>query len=344
MKKFKWLILIGLLFINHFSLQAQKSSIDSIKFFTDEGLIGMTLTTDFKKLQTEKKLDVYQPAGVVMRFPDSTVISEDIRLYARGHFRRDNCTIPPIMLNFHNPTSPKLNTLGKLKLVIGCGNASDDEQLILKEYLIYKIYNLLEEKSFRNRLVKVDYRDTRGRVKPFSQFAFLIEDDAEMAARNKCIKKDNQQWLTENTNRKTMTIVAVFEYMISNGDWSVPNNHNTRLIFENANPGALPHVVPYDFDHSGFVNAGYALPNELLGTETVTERVYRGFPRTMEELQSAFEVYRNKKEAITSMVTNFSLLKERTRKEIVSYLEEFYKTINDRKKVQTIFIDNARTK
>jgi hypothetical protein len=330
MKKIKWLLLTCFI-LNAFFSSAQ--SVDSLKFFTDEGVIDLALTTDIKKLQTEKKLEVYQEANVVMRFPDSNVISEGIRLYARGHFRRENCAIPPIMLNFHNPTSPKLNKLGKLKLVIGCGNASGDEQLILKEYLAYKIYNLLEDKSFRVRLLKVNY----------TQFAFLIEDDADMAARNKCIKKAEQQWQTEKTDRSTMTMVAVFEYLISNGDWSVPNNHNTKLIFEKSNASAMPHVVPYDFDHSGFVNAGYALPNELLGTETVTERVYRGFPRSMEELQITFDTYRKKKEAIISLISNFSLLKDRTRKDLVDYIEDFYDTINDKRKVQSVFIDNART-
>ncbi|MEP6700488.1 MAG: hypothetical protein ABJA85_04205, partial [Bacteroidota bacterium] len=135
-----------------------------------------------------------------------------------------------------------------------------------------------------------------------------------------------------------------FEYMISNGDWSVPNNHNTKLIYEKNIPAALPYVVPYDFDHSGFVNAGYALPNELLGTETVTERVYRGFPRSMEELESVFDSFRKQKEKIYSLIMSFSLLKERTRKEAVEYLEDFYKTINNKGQVKSIFIDNARTK
>lgn len=344
MKKNKWLVLACFMLLNIFSAQAQTSPVDSIKFFTDEGVIDLTLTTDIKKLQTEKKLEVYQDASVVMRFPDSTVISEGIRLYARGHFRRENCNIPPIMLNFRNATSPMLNPLGKLKLVIGCGNGANDEQLVLKEFLVYKIYNLLEQKSFRVRLLKVNYQDSKNKMKPFSQHAFLIEDDADMAKRNKCVKKEDQQWQTESTDRNTMTMVAVFEYMISNGDWSVPNNHNTKLIFEKGNAGAPPYVVPYDFDHSGFVNASYALPNELLGTETVTERVYRGFPRDMEELQATFDIYRKQKEAIISLIMNFTLLKEKTRKEIVTYLEDFYKTINDKRKVQSIFIDNARTK
>ncbi|MES1198181.1 MAG: hypothetical protein ABUL41_02785 [Chitinophagaceae bacterium] len=340
MKKRSWMMAIVLLFCSHL-ISAQV--VDSVKFFADDKLIEMTLSTDIKKLQSEKKLNVYQPANVSLAFPDSTKVTEDIRLYARGHFRRDFCTIPPIMLNFHNPTSPFLNPLGKIKLVIGCGTSSEDEQLIFKEYLIYKIYNLLEEKSFRARLIKVNYRDTRGKIKPFSQFAFMIEDDDDMAARNNCVKKEEKTVLTENTERSLMTKVAVFEYFISNTDWSVPNNHNIKLIYSKTNEQALPFSVPYDFDHSGLVNADYAMPSEIIGTEKVTERVYRGWPRTMEELEVTFDIFRKQKENIYSLINNFALLKEKTRKGMISYLEDFYKTINSKNQAKTIFIDNART-
>jgi hypothetical protein len=341
MKKIIWLFILSLP-AGSFLVQAQ--SIDSIQFFMDDRAIEMTLTTDIRNLQTEKKLNVYQPASVVLNFPDNTLVSEGIRLCARGHFRRDYCKIPPILLNFHNPTSPKLNQLGKLKLVIGCGTSSEDEQLIFKEYLIYKIYNLLEEhKSYRARLIKVNYVDTRNKVKPFSQYAFLIEDDADMAARNNCEKKGKRVVQTESTERNTMTMVAVFEYFISNTDWSVPGNHNATLIYPKGNDQAQPFVVPYDFDYSGLVNTDYAVPSEIIGTEKVTERVYRGYPRTMEELESVFDVYRKQKEKIYSLITNFTLLKDKTRKGMLDYLDEFYKTINSKSQAKSIFIDNART-
>lgn len=318
--------------------------VDSAKFFTDEAVIEMNLSTDIVKMQREKGVDMYQPATVKLVFPDKTTIEEPIQVAPRGHFRREYCNIPPIMIDFKTATSPRLSPLGKLKLVIGCGTSGNDESLLFKEYLVYKIYNLLEDKSFRVRLVKVSYTDTRGKVRPFTQHAFLIEDDKDMARRNNCIKKDKIQYLTENTDRDMMTKVAIFEYMISNGDWSVPNNHNIKLIYDKANAYALPFVVPYDFDHSGFVNAGYAVPNELLGTEKVTERVYRGFPRRMEELQTTLDLFRAKKDAIYALINNFPLITARTKKELTGYLTEFYNEINDRKQVQSIFIDNARTK
>jgi len=340
MKQLKWMLFLS--FISNCLAVNAQTPVDSIKFFTDDKLIDMTLTTDIKKLQSEKKLEVYQPASVTCRFPDSSVINEDIRVYARGHFRRDLCTIPPLMLNFHNPTSPMLNPLGKLKLVIGCGSTSEDEQLILKEYLAYKIYNQLTEKSFRARLLRVNYRDSKNKMKPFSQYAFMIEDDVDMAARNGCVKKDIKVMSTETTDRATMTMVAVYEYFISNTDWSILN-HNLKVIYDKNNEKALPFAVAYDFDHSGFVNASYAVPSEIIGTETVTERVYRGFPRTMEELESVFDVFRKQRESINSLIMNFTMLKEKSRKELVEYLDEFYKIINDKKKAKSVFIDNARS-
>jgi hypothetical protein len=120
-----------------------QDKIDSVKFFTDEGIVEMTLTTDIKKMQAEKGVDMFQPATVQCKFPDSTSIEEQIQVAPRGHFRREYCAIPPIMMSFRNSTSPRLSPLGKLKLVIGCGTNGNDEQLLLKEYLIYRIYNQL---------------------------------------------------------------------------------------------------------------------------------------------------------------------------------------------------------
>ena len=326
-------------------LEAQTTPVDSIRFFTDEGLINLTLKTNFRDLQREKGEDVYQDADVSFHFPDSSVIEEKIKIAARGHFRRDYCEIPPLLLNFHNTTSPLLHKLGKLKLVIGCSSKSSEEQLILKEYLAYKMYNMIEEKSFRVRLIKINYNDINGKMRPYAQYAFFLEDDDDMARRNGCEKRAEVKLHTESTDRAMMTRVALFQYMISNGDWGVPSNHNIKLIYEKGKQ-TIPFAVPYDFDHSGFVNADYALPPELFverfGVEKVTDRVYWGYPRTMEELQTAFKLFRDKKNAIISLISNFQPLAFRTKSGAIDFINEFYKIIEDQRKVRDIFIDKAR--
>jgi hypothetical protein len=342
MKKINHFLSLTLLFVLVGTV-AGGQTVDSIRFFKEEGMIEMSLTTDIKGLQNQKGDDVFQEGIVSMKFPDSTLIAEPVNIGARGNFRRGYCRIPPMMINFRHPQAIRFSSLGKLKLVIGCGVKAEDEQLLLKEFLVYKIYNILEEKSFRVRLVKTNFSDSKNKIKPFTQYSFFIEDDADMARRNGCKKKEHAQFLSESTNREMMTMVSIFEFMVGNTDWSVPNNHNVKLIFEKKSENNLPFVVPYDFDYSGLVDASYAVPNEIMGTEKVTERVYRGFPRTMEEIQATLDKFRSKKEAILSLVKNYTLISDRNRDIMKDYLEGFFKLIENKGQVRSIFIDNART-
>ncbi len=341
MKKIKWFLFAGFA-ATSFLAGAQSSVIDSIKFFAEDAVVEMTLTTDIKKLQDKKSVEAYQPADVSVRLPDGTTINEKIRMYARGKSRRENCLIPPIMLNFRNATSPKLYSLSRLKLVVGCGSSEIDEQLVLKEFLIYKIYNLLDEKSFRARLVKATYTDSKGKMKPITQYSYLIEDVDDMAARNQHEVPKKMSFQIEETDPAAMNKVDIFEYMIANIDWSVPANHNIRVIFPKNDNAAKGIPVPYDFDNAGLVNAYYATPNELIGATSVTERIYRGFPRKIELIQNTLAVFEKQKDNILSLIKNFELLKPKTRSEMTGYIESFYKIISDKNQVQNVFILNAR--
>ena len=341
MKKFHHPLLLFVLVLLSSGLVAQ--TLTSSSFFGDEKPFEMTLSSDFKTLLAKRIQKNYQPATITMRFPDSSILKEDIRIQTRGKFRLQNCYMPPLGLNFNNPTSPKLKPLKKLKLVVGCATTSDDEQLIIKEYLAYKIYNFLTEKSFRVRLVKIRFEDTKNKVKPYTQYGFLLEDVDEMAARNKCVEVQGKQFLTEQTNREQMTMVNLFEYMIGNTDWSVPHYHNIKLIRPKSDSLASPYAVPYDLNHCGLVNAPYALPQEELGIESVKERLYRGFPRSQEELDKAIAIFQKQRENIKSLVSNCDWLTNKYKREVSGYIEDFYKVIDSKREVKNTFIDNART-
>jgi hypothetical protein len=100
--------------------------------------------------------------------------------------------------------------------------------------------------------------------------------------------------------------------------------------------------VPYDFDYSGFVNTDYAVPDEKLAIESVRERVYRGFPRTMEELNEVLDMFKKQKDSIYALINNFDLLNGRSKKEMCSYLDEFFDLIKTQGKVNEAFIQQAR--
>lgn len=340
MGKTRWHI-FSFLLLNVLAASAQKT-IGRSRFFKEDTLITMDLSTDLKKLVSEKKLNSYQPAKVTFRFADSSVISESLTLSARGEFRRTNCFFPTMRLDFKNQASSRLASLKRLKLVNGCEKGSQYERLVLKEFLVYKIYSLLTDRSFRVRLLYVNYQDTRGKIKSHSQYGFFIEDVDDMAKRNKCNEVQRRAFNTENTDRRQMTLVAIFQYMIGNTDWAVPNYHNIKLMRPVTDSFSFPYVIPYDFDFCGLVDASYATPDENLGTSSVKERVYRGFRRSMEELQSILSIFREKREEIKKLVMNFEQLSLPYRKEVMAYLDEFYSLIARKNFVQDTFIDNAR--
>jgi len=337
---------IVLFFISLQTASAQTLVVDKKKFFTGEQVIEITLVSDFQKLIHNKlKKDFatnYQPATITCLFPDSTKITEQVEIRPRGEYRREECYMPSIMVNFKTAGAPTLNKLGRLKLVWPCSKAGYDDELILKEYLVYKIYNLLTEKSFRVRLVKMSYHDISEKIKPRRLYAFFIEDVDDMARRNNCVEVEPDRPNTESTDRDQTTLVSLFQYMIGNTDWAVPIYQNIKLIRAKKDSTSLPFVVPYDFDFCGLVNATYAIPAPELGIASVTERLYLGFTRTIDELHAALEIFQRKRVAIDSLITNMDILAPYHKKEMLRYIDEFFEIVKSEKNVRDIFINNAR--
>lgn len=336
MKKYSWIILILVSASLHAQVPANRE-----QFFQADQPLEVSITTDIKNLRSAKKEPQYQPATVVMRFSENEVIEGQIRVMPRGEFRKNNCDIASLMLHFNNPTSPKLAFLKRLKFVGGCSSGSASEQLLLKEFLTYKILNQLTDMSFRVRLLHVRYNDSRGKMKPYSQYAFLIEDVDDMAKRNNCVEMEGRRYFMEQTNRDHMTKIGLFQYMIGNTDFSVPNYHNIKLIVSKEDTLSRPFVVPYDFDYCGIVNAQYAVPADMLGITSVTERLYRAYSRSMEELQASIAIYKEKKPVILSLVNDFHALSAREKKEMINYIESFYDIIERKSDVEAIFINSA---
>lgn len=322
---------------------AQDKKIDKVKFFAEEKPIKAVLSTGMNRLLSGKMKEKDSMGGNFSFFIiDSGNKKEKVGVTVRGNYRRKNCLIPPIKLEFKQSKS-NYAALGSLKLVSVCQPGSDYIDYLLTEYLVYKMYNLLTEKSFRVRLLELTYQDSTGKRKDLTYPAFLIEDTKDMAKRNNMIEWKDWSVGTEQTNREQMTLVAIFEYMIGNTDWSVPVRHNIRLIYDKDKQASNPYPVPYDFDYCGIVNASYAVPYEMLNLENIKQRLYRGYPRTMEELTKVLDLFREKKEQLYCLVKNFDKLSMSKKKEIISYLDEFYSIINNSKEVERTFIRGART-
>ena len=341
MKKF-----FSLLFISTaLCLPVSSQKVDKVKFFEEESIVNTTLEMDLKDLLAKKAKERFLPGTITMTFKDGSTVKEKISASARGNFRRETCFMPGLKVNFRADTNSSLSKFKEMKLSNGCSSGDDPGQLVIKEYLAYKIYNVLTDMSLRVRLMNISFKDVSGKRKPYTQYAFLIEDIDDMAKRNHMVEVEGTPYYTEQTNRDQMTIVTLFEYLIGNTDWSVPAYHNVKLIGPKEDKNVKPYVVAYDFDICGFVDPPYATIDEKLQDQisTVRERLNRGFPRTMEELKTAVKLFNERKEKIIGLIKNNEYLNSREKSRSVEYVEEFYKTINSDRDLQRIFIDGGRT-
>lgn len=335
------LTLLAIMAMATLAVNAQRKAYDRLDMFEKEEPLLITLKTDMKDILNKKPNDRYIYSDIKLSNTDSTMEGK-VNIRARGKFRKGYCSVPPLKFDF-DTTTGSLKGLGKIDMTVQCKVGKDFEQGLFKEYTAYRMYNALTDKSQHVRLVRLTLEDADGKRKPVEIPGFFIEDFDVTSKRNACKEVKISKLHTENTDRKQMTMVAMFEYMIGNTDWSVYANHNIKLMQDSADKTAKPYAVAYDFDYSGLVNAEYAVPDEILGTSTVLERVYRGFPRELAELREMANIFLAKKDAMLAEINNSKFLNDRSKKEMLNYLEPFFKEITDDRRLKTNFIDNART-
>ncbi len=308
------------------------------KLFESNDVLNIKLSGDLRELFNDRSDDAtYHSLLLSYTTKDSNVISIPVRSRTRGNFRRTmgDCTYPPIWLDFSENTNQTASLFSghvKLKLVMPCRG----DELVIREYLLYRIYNLVTGKSFRTRLVRIEADDTKKSRKTDPFYGMLLEEDKELAKRNHAVLVRRPMLRMQNTEPDAFLKMAVFEYMIGNTDWSVEYQQNIRLLA--ADTLSVPTAVPYDFDHAGLVNAPYAEPAEELRMQSVRQRRYRGYCiKDMKKFEGIIAFYNSLKKDIYTLYTGCSLIDAKYLKTTLQYLDEFYATINNPKKFQEEF-------
>ena len=313
----------------HEPASAEKEEEPENPFFKNENILHFKLRVNYKELLKDRGEErQYHQATLSYTDTSGKAVSVDMKVMVRGNRRRDPqvCRFPPLMLNFpqetmHNTVFGKVD---KLKLVTHCVG----EDYLLREYLVYKLYGTITEQSFRVRLCQVDYEDVEGKRKPERRYAFLLEDDDEMARRNNgSIMPKELLVRMDGTNELAMAKLALFQYMIGNTDWSVPFRHNIKLL--SLSPEATPIPVPYDFDYAGIVSAPYAVPPPELGITSVRQRLFRGYSFTDNVYQEVVACFNRHREDFYAIYLQSSLIDEKSRKQTLKFLDGFYETINN---------------
>jgi len=301
--------------------------------FGAEEPLQITLTFDIRKFLNTKSTPEYFDATITIKSDDSTSITRNIKLKARGEMRREYCDFPPILLKFKEDDNEPERILGnrKFKLVTHCKLSSLHEKYVLKEYLVYRLYNQVTPYSFRTRLAEINYVDINKPDRAFSTYGFLIEDEDAMAERIKAVPYDNLNLTQKHMVPVEMVRTALFQYMIGNTDWGVSNQHNVRILksMELLTDKAIP--VVYDFDYSGFVSTNYAIPAQELPIDLVTERYYLGICAPKEVVAKVVDEFGTLKGQFLTTIGTFDFLPEDSRKQAESYINSFYKMYKNQK-------------
>ncbi|MFN8135557.1 MAG: hypothetical protein U0Z17_10145 [Bacteroidales bacterium] len=310
--------------------------------FTNDEILHLTLRFNMTQYTRKKPKDEYLDAILTYHINATDSINKNIRLKSRGEMRNGYCSFPPIRLNFKHAGFQKadLSQIEKIKLVTHCQYGN--EVYLFKEFLIYKLFNVLTDTSFRVRLVNMEYINTHKKSKPVNTYAFFIEPLEMLAERVNAIEVSSGNLTQKNIIPQMMDRMAIFNYMIGNTDWSVPNQHNCKVLSTlDFNALGLGMVVPYDFDYSGLVDADYAIPYEPLGLSSVLERRYVGICRSEDVFSNALKEFAAKKDAFYKVINDFQLLDVKEKEKMIRYLDSFYEEFDKKNSIVTNILNGC---
>ncbi len=326
-----------ILLFSNFKFQqddASKPFKDKVGLFDSEEVLAITIRGNLKGLLNDRTgVPADFPMELSYQMEDKSIKSLPVVMKTRGHFRRikENCKYPPLLIQFTDQSDHKKTIFGqqkKLKLVVPCSG----DEYIIKEYMAYKMYQLITPMSFKARLVQVTLEDEKNKKPPVPFYGMLLEEENQMAERNQVVAFE-KKLQPQQTQLKPFLTVAVFEYLIGNTDWSVQYQQNIKLIATDSN--AMPIVVPYDFDHAGIVQAPYAHPAPELQLTNTRERRYRGYCiQSLSAFDEILATYKAIKPQLYALYTSNTLLDEKYIKSTIKFLDEFYTTIDNPKLLQ----------
>ena len=335
MKQFFILLLTSSLII------AQKTE---DKFFSNNETLEAKISFTPKTLKKSTVDTIYFDTNFAYKI-DDTFQEMEIGIRARGNFRRSTCYYPPIKVDFKKKQTKGTVFEGhkKMKLVLPCLKQKDKNDNILKEFMVYKLFEMVYPYHFKTRRLSLEFTDLSKKKKPVVEKlnAFLIEDDKKVAQlHNGKVFERFIPPLAMDADASVRN--AMFQYMIGNTDFSTAYQHNNKLLYIDK----LIIPLPYDFDMSGFINPSYAVVNETLNIANIRQRKYRGFKRDDDVFYKVRDIFIEKKSDMLALIKSFEADFDNASEydEAYSYIESFFDIIEDDKKFKDNVVSAARTK
>jgi len=345
LKIFRTWLMIGLCVVFCSALFASDTTVTSSIFdlIAHKEMVSVSLEGDINHLRENKrsKKEVKATLSFVDGSGSERVFKTDLTI--RGKYRRMFSEgVPPLRLDFKKKDLKEagLAKYDDLKMVTMFHEDKDEAyQTLIKEYLAYKLYNELTDLSYRVQLIEVKYIDSNTN-KTAKEYGFLIEDGAQFADRHQLIKIEDIQNIDQTKyDKKQLELLAVFQYMIGNGDWNLDMVKNIKLYERDGD--IIP--VPYDFDFCGLVDASYAVPNNIHNISNVKERVYLGGVDDIDDLSDILKVFKSKKDDMIQILEDCKYLSKENRKIASEYLLSFYEDMSFRETNGSTMKDTLRT-
>ncbi|HMB74470.1 MAG TPA: hypothetical protein VKQ06_12930 [Gammaproteobacteria bacterium] len=307
---------------------AAQAAAQQLPLFLDESALELTLEAPLRALRRSAR--TREEFDAVLRYRDGAggPDSLEIEVRVRGNSRLAQCDFPPLSLDF--PRSQLEGTLfegqNRLKLVTLCKQQDRYRDYLALEYDIYRLFNRLTDRSFRVRRANVNYVSTDSRrEESFTEPAFFIEEDWEVAARHNHELLEIQKLALTDLDPDHTALLSVFQYIIANTDWSALRGpgeedccHNGN-VFGETGGGAI--VIPYDFDQSGLIDTEYSAPSEQLPIRSVTRRYYRGYCALNPQTETAIAYILQQRSALAAVLED-SAASEDAKEDALEFLNE----------------------
>ena len=317
--------------------------------FSNEEPLPIKLKYSNRQVRRETNDSTYLESVMEYEDEDGQWKTLDLKLRARGNFRRGYCYFPPLKFKIKKKVAKGTLFEGnkELKLVLPCHLVKHGHDYVLKEFLAYKLYEVVTPFHFKTRAVSLELTEIKGKKEKTHQLmGFLIEDIDKVAERHGARKLKRSVHPLQQDNVCSVQN-DFFQFMIGNTDYSVAYQHNEKLIFV-TDRKAIP--IPYDFDMSGLVNANYAVvsqvQNEVLSISKVTERLFRGFKRDESVYQFIRQDFLGKKAEMMQIVNDLEPRFQDSRQFELArdFIEEFFVVLQNEKRFQREILAVARVK
>lgn len=326
-------------------LAKRQAKAENLPLFRTAEPLEITLTADFRAVNRDRTVDSPKTFPALLRVTgdDGQPVEMDVRLSTRGNLRLDRkiCTFPPLRVELSKKQArgTPFARQGSLKLVTHCRNGGHYEQQVVEEALIYRIANLMTPASYRTRLVRATYVDSRKGKKLATKWAFFIEDGDDVARRLQGRIAPLEKKLFRDLDRPALLRLAVFQFAIGNTDYSIHALHNLRLVQDRH--GAL-RPLAYDFDATGLVDPPYGAPSRKLPILSLRDRYYRGPCLPLEDLEPTLAEFRAREPEILGLYDAEPALDDKRRQAAKEYLADFFDIIDSPKRSKSFFVDRCR--